>query len=116
MSDGPSFKPYLLGSATVTILCRPIREVRVARPLVRRDRLGARSAAHKLVVDAADVPLHSQFDRPMMLERNSWARQPSSRLIPHPPAPGCRLVVPWFHDYVGPAPPGGKLIDDGWRS
>ena len=51
------------------------------------------------------------------LERNSWARQPSSRLIPHPPAPGCRLVVPWFHDYVGPAPPGGKLIDDdGWRS
>ena len=71
MSDGPSFKPYLLGSATVTILCRPIREVRVARPLVRRDRLGARSAAHKLVVDAADLPLHSQFDRPMMLQRNS---------------------------------------------
>ena len=41
MSDGPSFKSDLLGSATLTILGRPIREVRVARPLVRRDRLGA---------------------------------------------------------------------------
>ena len=41
MSDGPSFNPDLLGSATVTILCSPIREVRVARPRVRRDRLGA---------------------------------------------------------------------------
>ena len=44
MSDGPSFKPDLLGSATVTILCRPIREVRVARPRVRRDRLGAHAS------------------------------------------------------------------------
>ena len=44
MSDGPSFKPDLLGSATLTILGRPIREVRVARPLVRRDRLGAHAS------------------------------------------------------------------------
>ena len=44
MSDGPSFKPDLLGSATVTILCRPIREVRVARPRVRRNRLGAHAS------------------------------------------------------------------------
>ena len=28
---------------------------------------------------------------------------------PHPPAPGCRLVAPWFHTYAGPAPPGGEL-------
>ena len=33
MSDGPSFKPDLLGSATVTIRCRPIREV-MSRRLV----------------------------------------------------------------------------------
>ena len=44
MSDGPSFKPDLLGSATVTIRCRPIREVCVAPPRVRRDRLSAHAS------------------------------------------------------------------------
>ena len=54
MSDGLSFKPDLLGSPTVTILCRPIREVRVARSLVRRDRLGAH--------DRGDVELQVRRD------------------------------------------------------
>ena len=54
MSDGPSFKPDLLGSATLTILGRLIREVRVARPLVRRDRLGAH--------DRGDVELQVRRD------------------------------------------------------
>ena len=40
----PPSNRNLLGSATVTILCRPIREVRVARPRVRRDRLGAHAS------------------------------------------------------------------------
>ncbi len=54
MSDGPSFKSDLLGSATLTIFGRPIREVRVARPLVRRDRLGAH--------DRGDVELQVRRD------------------------------------------------------
>ena len=33
---------------------------------------------------------------------------------PHPPAPGCRLVAPWFHTYAGPAPPGGELQRNSW--
>ena len=57
MSDGPSFKSDLLGSATLTIFGRPIREVRVARPLVRRDRLGAHTIVATLSFRSAVMPL-----------------------------------------------------------
>ena len=105
MSDGPSFKPDLLGSETVTILCRPIREVRVGRPRVRRDRLGAHASAEGLMrrlVDASrvriPVPVRS---------RPRWSRRIPTRI-----AHGIGHDYAWvFMDSIGNKAVNPKLAE-----
>ena len=105
MSDGPPFKPDLLGSETVTILCRPIREVRVGRPRVRRDRLGAHASAEGLMrrlVDASrvriPVPVRS---------RPRWSRRIPTRI-----AHGIGHDYAWvFMDSIGNKAVNPKLAE-----
>ena len=105
MSDGPPFKPDLLGSETVTILCRPIREVRVGRPRVRRDRLGAHASAEGLMrrlVDASrvriPVPVRS---------RPRWSRRIPTRI-----AHGIGHDYAWvFMDSIGNKAANPKLAE-----
>ena len=105
MSDGPPFKLDLLGSETVTILCRPIREVRVGRPRVRRDRLGAHASAEGLMrrlVDASrvriPVPVRS---------RPRWSRRIPTRI-----AHGIGHDYAWvFMDSIGNKAVNPKLAE-----
>ena len=107
---GPSFKPDLLGSPTVTILCRPIRAVRVARPLVRRDRLGAH--------ERGDVELQVRCDATgtnagQLAARNVTAvtfrrssGTTSARLIRRAPIPLSRVSACCIGESLRPCDPG----------
>ena len=106
MSDGPSFKPDLLGSATVTILCRPIREVRVARPRGRPDRLGAHASGGGGFDETARRGVTCEDPAPVR-SRPRWSRK-----IPTRTAHGIGHDHAWvFMDSIGNKAVSPKLAE-----
>ena len=67
------------GSATVTILCRPIREVRVARPRVRPDRLGAHASGGGGFDETARQGVTCEDPAPVR-SRPRWSRRIPTRI------------------------------------